>query len=114
MSCCIFIFPYIIYRCRCYSRTCFIQGADTFFAEDNTQLISPFTEEEFKQATFQMHSDKAAGLDGLNPAFYQRFWDLCGNDIFTAKCSWLHEGSFPEHLNNTNVVLIPNVMILEA
>jgi hypothetical protein len=56
-----------------------------------------------------MHSDKAPGPDGLNPAFYKRFWDLCGSEIFEASKQWLLQGRFPDDLNNTNIVLIPKV-----
>ncbi|MCH84659.1 endonuclease/exonuclease/phosphatase family protein, partial [Trifolium medium] len=42
--------------------------------EDNTKLTAPFQIHEFKKALFSMHSDKAPGPDGLNPAFYKRFW----------------------------------------
>ena len=30
----------------------------------------------------QMHLDKSPGPDGFNPAFYQRFWDLVGDDVY--------------------------------
>ncbi|GAU29295.1 hypothetical protein TSUD_226660 [Trifolium subterraneum] len=46
-------------------------------SEDNHSLTKDFVLEEFKEALFSMHSDKAPGPDGLNPAFYKRFWDLC-------------------------------------
>ncbi|PNX83667.1 ribonuclease H, partial [Trifolium pratense] len=45
--------------------------------------------------------------DGFNPAFYQRFWELCGDDIFVAASSWLERGYFPSSLNETNICLIP-------
>lgn len=41
--------------------------------EDNVDLLKPFSIEEFRIATFQMHPDKALGPDGLNPAFCQKF-----------------------------------------
>jgi hypothetical protein len=41
--------------------------------EDNQLLIAPFNAEEFKDAVFQMNSDKAPEPDGLNPTFYKRF-----------------------------------------
>jgi len=34
---------------------------------------APFSVDEFWTAIFQMHHDKAFGLDGLNLAFYHRF-----------------------------------------
>ncbi|MCI20539.1 endonuclease/exonuclease/phosphatase family protein, partial [Trifolium medium] len=47
--------------------------------EDNKHLTKEFTKEEYKEAIFSMHADKALGSDGLNPAFYKRFWELCGD-----------------------------------
>jgi carbamoylphosphate synthase small subunit len=44
--------------------------------------VMPITKEELREALFQMHPDKAPGPDSFNPAFYQHFWDLCGDDIF--------------------------------
>ncbi|MCI13816.1 CNGC5-like protein, partial [Trifolium medium] len=56
-----------------------------------------------------MHSNKAPGPDGLNPAFYKRFWDLCGVEIFNTSKQWLQQGCFPTQLSETNIVLIPKV-----
>ncbi|KAK2438202.1 hypothetical protein QL285_023013 [Trifolium repens] len=75
--------------------------------EDNDRLVLPITKEELREALFQMHPDKAPGLDGFNPAFYQHFWDLCGDDIFAAAKEWLDRGFFPSSLNETNICLIP-------
>lgn len=49
---------------------------------DNLYLLRDFRIEEFKEALYQMHPNKSLGLDGLNAAFYRRFWNLCGDDIF--------------------------------
>jgi hypothetical protein len=78
-------------------------------SEDNISLTKDFVIEEFKEALFSMHSDKAPGPDGLNPGFYKRFWDLCGKEIYNTSMQWLRRGRFPEHLNDTNIVLIPKV-----
>jgi hypothetical protein len=75
--------------------------------EDNEKLVAPITKEEVREALFQMHPDKAPGPDGFNPAFYQHFWDLCGNDIYEAVTEWLERGYFPSSLNDTNICLIP-------
>ncbi|MCI33946.1 CNGC5-like protein, partial [Trifolium medium] len=60
--------------------------------EDNDRLVAPITREELKHALFQMHPDKAPGPDGFNPAFYQHFWELYGNDIYEAAKEWLERG----------------------
>jgi len=31
-----------------------------------------------------MHPSKAPGLDGLNPFFYQSYWDIAGDDMTKA------------------------------
>lgn len=77
--------------------------------DDNGVLTTPFTEEEFRRAIFNMHPDKSPGPDGLNPGFYQRFWSILGKDVFDAACSWLTTGHFPSSLNDTNIVLAPKV-----
>jgi hypothetical protein len=55
----------------------------------------------------RIYPDKSPGPDGFNPAFYQRFWEHCGDDIFAAASSWLDRGYFPSSLNETNICLIP-------
>jgi len=70
-------------------------------------LLAAFNISEFKKALFSMHSDKAPGPDGLNPAFFKRFWHLCGVEIFHAAMNWLNNGEFPSQMMNTNIALIP-------
>jgi hypothetical protein len=74
--------------------------------EDNTRLVAPLTKEEIRIALLQMHPDKSPGPDGFNSAFYQNFWNLCGDDIFAAVKEWLGRGYFPSSLNETNICLI--------
>ena len=57
-----------------------------------------------------MHPEKSSGPDGLNSGFYQRFWPLIGDQIFSATSQWLSIGAFPLGLNNTMIVLIPKCM----
>ncbi|GAU34086.1 hypothetical protein TSUD_255820 [Trifolium subterraneum] len=76
-------------------------------AEDNAFLEAPITKEEIRTALFQMHPDKSPGPDGFNPAFFQNFWHLCGDEVFAATKEWLQRGYFPSTLNETNICLIP-------
>ena len=43
--------------------------------EENAHLTAPFSEEEVKQAIFQMEHNKAPGPDGFPAEFYQSFWE---------------------------------------
>lgn len=46
---------------------------------ENAALTAEVSYEELKMVVFSMHPDKASGLDGLNPAFFQTFWSVeCG------------------------------------
>ncbi|XP_031124166.1 uncharacterized protein LOC116026880 [Ipomoea triloba] len=75
--------------------------------EQNAALLMPFCESEVKSALFSMFPDKAPRPDVMNPGFYQHFWDVVGSDVFAFVLKCLNEGTFPEGLNDTNVVLIP-------
>lgn len=73
----------------------------------NLSLLKPFEPEEVKAAIFSMKPDKAPGPDGMNPGFYQHFWDDIGVDVtnFVLRC--LHSTAFPSNLNDATIVLIP-------
>lgn len=75
--------------------------------EQNIKLVREISYEEFTVAVNQMHPDKASRPDGLNPAFYQHFWESVGKDVFECCKSWLANCSFPADFNHTNLVLIP-------
>lgn len=73
----------------------------------NQMLTEEFTREEVKEAIFAMHPDKSPGPDGMNPAFFQHFWSIIGNDVTQACLNILSSQIIPSRLNDTIVVLIP-------
>jgi hypothetical protein len=49
--------------------------------EENVELSKPFTEEEIKNALFQMEINKVAGPDKIPIDFYQACWTIVKGDI---------------------------------
>ncbi|XP_019151022.1 PREDICTED: uncharacterized protein LOC109147820 [Ipomoea nil] len=75
--------------------------------QQNETLLLPFEADEVKSATFSMFPNESPGPDGMNPGFFQHFWDVVGHDVSSFVLDCLHSGAFPVGLNETNVVLIP-------
>lgn len=75
--------------------------------EQNKALMEKLTFADFTEAFKSMHPDKASGPDGLNPAFYQHFWNLFGKEVFKCCQDWLEYGAFSASVNDTTLVLIP-------
>ncbi|XP_062094300.1 uncharacterized protein LOC133800357 [Humulus lupulus] len=75
--------------------------------EINMELLLPVDDSEVKAALFQMHPDKSPGPDGFNPGFYQKFWDIVGPDVVRLVQHFFMFAEFPDHLNQTHIVLIP-------
>lgn len=70
-------------------------------------LNERFSKEEINISLFQLHWDKALGLDGLPASFFQIFWNLLGDELAEAiKASW-NFGSLLREVNNTFISLIP-------
>lgn len=47
----------------------------------NSILDEEPTNEEIREALFQMHPTKALGIDGFHALFFRKFWDIIDNDI---------------------------------
>lgn len=67
------------------------------------------TREEIKQAAFQLRATKAPGPDGLNGLFYQTYWDILQDDIFTSVQDFFNLGVLPPAFNRTLISLILKV-----
>jgi hypothetical protein len=75
----------------------------------NDQLLAPFEGGEVKAALFQMFPLKASGPDGFPAHFFQKHWDLCGEEVTKAVLRILSGEDTPEGVNKTFIVLIPKV-----
>jgi len=77
--------------------------------EMNDHLLAPFDSKEVKEALFQMFPTKAPGPDGFPAHFFQRHWDLCGEEVTSVVLRVLNGEDDPASINNTLIVLIPKV-----
>ena len=75
----------------------------------NEALLLPYTEQEVKEALFNIGDLKAPGPDGLHAIFYKRFWSMLGDDLVTEVLQAVNSCTIPSGWNNTTVVLIPKV-----
>ena len=81
-------------------------------AEMNVVLCADYTEEEVKTALFHMLPTKSPGPDGFPAHFYQRHWEVCGQEVTKAVLRIVRGEESPECINDTFLVLIPKVMTL--
>jgi hypothetical protein len=82
---------------------------DKVFAEENSALLAPFSEEEIKNAVFSCYPEGAPGPDGLPFLFFQKFWDLIKKDLVDMFVDFHEENLDLYRLNCALVTLIPKV-----
>ena len=63
--------------------------------------------EELKAAVFGMERNKAAGPDGFNADFYQKFWHVIHQDLFTLVNDFFDNKINIDSLNYGVVTLVP-------
>lgn len=85
----------------------------TISLAQNTELMKPFTKEEVKESLFLMSPDKSPGPDGVNPGFYQFFWNIIGDKLSVFCINCLSTASFPEGLNDAFITLVPKKQRLD-
>lgn len=73
----------------------------------NEELSQRFTEVEVVCAMSEMNPSKASGPDGMNSAFFQKYWHVVGPLVQGAVLQALNSGVFPSPLNHTYITLIP-------
>src|SRR6185312_13482783 len=75
----------------------------------NESLVAPFQKDEIKRALFKMFPTKAPGPDGLPAHFFQRHWEICGDEVTAVVLRVLRGEDDPSAINNTCIVFIPKV-----
>jgi mannosylglycoprotein endo-beta-mannosidase len=75
--------------------------------EDNHTLTQPFSEEEVKQALFQMEQNKASGPDCITIEFYQKCWGIIKHDIMEMFIEFYEGNLNVNRLNYRVITLLP-------
>ena len=76
-------------------------------------LQSPYTKEEVEFALKGIHPGKSLSFDGLSMMFYNKFWDLVGDEVCIMVVHSLNHGGVLDSINLTNVLLILKVKKLK-
>ena len=75
--------------------------------EMNAILTKQFQPDEVWHAIQQMHPMKSPGPDGMPPIFYQKFWNIVGQNTTECVLNILKSGIMPTDINATYICLIP-------
>lgn len=73
--------------------------------EEKDRLVDDITMEELHFVVFSMHPNKALGLDGFNPDFYQKNWEVINLDLLNFLNLCLKD---PQHIKK--LTLIPKTI----
>jgi AAA+ ATPase superfamily predicted ATPase len=73
--------------------------------EENNFLTTLYTEEEVRNAVFQMEHNKAPGPDGFPADFYQNFWEVIKPDLFEL-FTFLHAGQLELFRQNFGEIIL--------
>lgn len=71
------------------------------------ELEAPFTEEEIKNAVFQLASQKSPGPDGFSFEFYKKFWHILKHDLIKMFQNFYTHQISLDRLNYSYIALIP-------
>ena len=77
--------------------------------EMNQMLVKQFTRNEIEAALKQMHPTKSPGADGMLAIFYQKYWDIVGNDVVGMVLNVLNSNISMTDINKTFITLIPKI-----
>ncbi|XP_050211481.1 uncharacterized protein LOC126661668 [Mercurialis annua] len=77
--------------------------------EMNEKLIRSFTAEEVINAIRDTPATKAPGRDGFPALFFQKYWDIVGEDVVKVCLNILNDDGDLRCINQTVIALIPKV-----
>ena len=82
--------------------------------EQNSDLLKPFSSDEFVLVVKQLGSLKAPGPDGFPGQFYKNLWEVVKDNVNRAISNFSEDSCSVDIINKTNIVLIPKVPYPES
>ncbi|XP_052627262.1 uncharacterized protein LOC128133760 [Lactuca sativa] len=73
------------------------------------EMVKVVTDEEIKNALFDIDDDKAPGPDGFSAKFFKSMWIVVGNDFCQAVKEFFCNGQLLKEVNATVIALIPKI-----
>lgn len=67
----------------------------------NERLLKNFSMEEVKVTLFQIFQPRPLDPDGFPAHFFQRHWELCGEEVTSVVLQVLRGEDDPSSINNT-------------
>lgn len=86
-----------------------LQDLTTLSHSHKQLLSSPFTDLEIKGAAFASKPLKSPGPDGVPPIFFQKYWDVVGEEVCKGVHAFFDKGHMLKEANRTFIALIPKV-----
>ncbi|KAL2235461.1 UNVERIFIED_CONTAM: hypothetical protein Sindi_1278300 [Sesamum indicum] len=75
--------------------------------EETGQLLESFSEEDIKEAVFDIGEDRAPGPDGYSSGFYKNAWPVVGQEVTKAVQEFFSTGKLLKQINSTILTIIP-------
>ena len=76
-------------------------------SEDNKELNKLITLDEVRSVVFNMNPEKSLGPDCVQAFFFQKFWDIVGEDLWRAIEASRNGGALLAEINYSFLTLIP-------
>ncbi|GJU89144.1 RNA-directed DNA polymerase, eukaryota, reverse transcriptase zinc-binding domain protein [Tanacetum coccineum] len=77
--------------------------------EDAENMVREVSENEIKEALFEIDGDKASGPDGYSSEFFKKAWNVIGEAFYLIVKEFFRSGKLLGEINATIIALIPKV-----